>query len=208
MQHCPIAYLLHNLPWTALWGWILMPWLLTADWRLIQQWRQQLIDQHLIVANCCHFPHNCHVEDNVLKLEYKPDKLGSCGNGTHRVEAMHTNGTITIWLSPHTIEQLSIWHVKPCKSMVWTTWGFHPVHKVSLSSVPLCCWFATGFCNPLQRGRMQHSTVFPHPFHKMNFPRHKCDKMPLFVGSAFCKIKEGQEKCKVILADTILTMSF
>jgi hypothetical protein len=69
-----------------------------ADWILIRECRQQLIDQRLITANRGSFSHDHH---EVLKLQYKPSKLDSRAKGPYRAHSVHTNGTVTIRLDPH-----------------------------------------------------------------------------------------------------------
>lgn len=86
-----------------------------ADWTLIRDRRQQLIDQRLIAANRGRFSHDYHVGDNVLKLQYKPNKLESRAHGPYRVHSVHTNGTVTIQIDPHTVERISIRRIKPFK---------------------------------------------------------------------------------------------
>ena len=86
---------------------------LMADWKLLQQRRQQLIDNRLMAADCHRFSHDYHTGDNILKLEYKPDKLERRAHGPYRIEAVHTNGTVTIRLTPHVIERISIRCIKP-----------------------------------------------------------------------------------------------
>jgi transposase InsO family protein len=84
-----------------------------ADWVSIQQNRQQLIDQRLIAANRKRFAYDYQIGDEVLKLVYKPDKLSSRTTGPYKIETVHTNGTVTIQLTPHTIERISIRRIKP-----------------------------------------------------------------------------------------------
>ena len=86
---------------------------LLADWELIRQKRQQLIDQRLIAANRKHFVYNYQIGDEVLKPVYKPKKLDPRATGPYRIEQVHTNGTLTIRLNAHTIERISIRRVKP-----------------------------------------------------------------------------------------------
>ncbi len=86
---------------------------LIADLQLIQQRRQQLIDQRLIIANRRHFSYDYNVGDEVLKLVYKPDKLEPRARGPYRVQRVHANGTLTIRLSPTTIERISLRRLKP-----------------------------------------------------------------------------------------------
>jgi hypothetical protein len=86
---------------------------LVTDLRLIQEHRQQLIDDRRIAANRCCFSYDFNVGDEVLKLIYKPDKLQPRATGPYRVERVHTNGTLTIRLSPTTMERISLRRDKP-----------------------------------------------------------------------------------------------
>ena len=86
---------------------------MVADWNLIRQHRQQLVDKRLLAANRRRFSHDYNVGDRVLKLHYNPDKLSPRAHGPYTVESVHTNGTVTIRLTPHTLERLSIRRVKP-----------------------------------------------------------------------------------------------
>jgi hypothetical protein len=86
-----------------------------ADWLLIQEHRQQLIDQRLITDNRGRFSHDYHVGDEVLKLQYKPGKLDARTKGPYRVLSFHTNGTVTIRLDPYTLEHISIRRIKAFK---------------------------------------------------------------------------------------------
>jgi hypothetical protein len=45
----------------------------------------------------------------VLKLVYEPSKLEPRAVGPYHVNAVHTNGTVTIQLTPYTVECISIW---------------------------------------------------------------------------------------------------
>ena len=84
-----------------------------ADWEFIQKNRQQLIYQHLIDTNRKRFSHDYHIGDQVLKLNYKPDKLAPRATGPYCIKTVHTNGTVTICLDPIMIEHISIHHIKP-----------------------------------------------------------------------------------------------
>ena len=86
---------------------------LVADLQLIREKKQQLIDQRLITANRKRFSYDYAVGAQVLKLNYKPHKLQPRAEGPYRVESVHTNGTLTIRLSPTVIERISIRRVKP-----------------------------------------------------------------------------------------------
>ena len=86
---------------------------LQADLQLIQQRRQQLIDTELVKANRKRFAYDYQPNDEVLKLRYKPGKLESRTDGPYRVLRVHTNGTLTIRISPYITERISIRRVKP-----------------------------------------------------------------------------------------------
>ena len=87
--------------------------MLIADLQLIQEQRQHLIDDRLITANRHHFSYGYNVGDEVLKLKYKPGKLEPRATGPFRVVRVHTNGTLTIRLSPNVIERMSLRRIKP-----------------------------------------------------------------------------------------------
>jgi hypothetical protein len=86
---------------------------LMSDLMLIQQNRQQLIDHCLIESNRKRFSYDYQPNQEVLKLEYKPDKLTPCVTGLYWITSVYTNGTITIQLTPHTRQRISICNVKP-----------------------------------------------------------------------------------------------
>ena len=88
---------------------------LLADWNLVRQRRQQLVDNRLIAANRRRFSHDYHIGDEVLKIAYKPDKLTARAQGPYLIEQVHTNGTVTIRLNAHTLERISIRRIKPFK---------------------------------------------------------------------------------------------
>jgi transposase InsO family protein len=85
------------------------------DWNHIQESRQQLIDHRLLAANSKRFSHDYRPGEEVLKLLYNPQKLQSRATGPFRIDSVHTNGTVTIRLTPQTIERISIRRIKPYK---------------------------------------------------------------------------------------------
>jgi hypothetical protein len=86
---------------------------LIADLQSIKDNCQQLINRRLIASNRKRFSYDYAVNDEVLKLIYKPDKLEPRASGPYRIERVHANGTLTIRLSPTVIERISLRRVKP-----------------------------------------------------------------------------------------------
>jgi hypothetical protein len=86
---------------------------LVTDLELLQERRQQLIDQRLITANAKRFSYDYRVGDEVLKLVYKPNKLDPRATGPFVVEQVHANGTLSIRLNPTVVERISLRRVKP-----------------------------------------------------------------------------------------------
>ena len=85
-----------------------------ADLHTIQQNRQALIDKRLIEANAKRFSHDYHVGDQVFKLKYHPTKMETrIESGPHRINTVHTNGTVTIQLDNYVQERISIRRIKP-----------------------------------------------------------------------------------------------
>ena len=87
---------------------------LLADLQIIRAHKQQLIDRRLINANQKRFSYDYRVGESVLKLAYKPNKLEARAlSGPHVIEQVHTNGTVTIRLSPTVVERISLRRIKP-----------------------------------------------------------------------------------------------
>ena len=84
-----------------------------ADLESIQQNRQHLIDQRLIIANRKRFNYDYQIDDKVLKLNFNPNKLEARASGPYKVLRVHANGTVTIRLSDTTIERISLRRIKP-----------------------------------------------------------------------------------------------
>ena len=68
----------------------------------------------LIKANQKRFSYDYQIGQQVLKLAYKPHKLEPRAlSGPHTIEQVHTNGTVTIRLSPYVVERISLRRIKP-----------------------------------------------------------------------------------------------
>ena len=88
---------------------------LRADVLTLQEHRQGLVDKRLLRANARRVSHDYAVGDLVFKRNYLgfSDKLTATYSGPYAVSGVHTNGTVTIQLSPNVSERINIWHVKP-----------------------------------------------------------------------------------------------
>ena len=84
-----------------------------ADLTLLQERRQQIVDQRLLEANRKRITYDYEIGQRVLKIIPNPEKLGPRAEETCTIETVHTNGTITIRLSPTTTERISLRRVKP-----------------------------------------------------------------------------------------------
>ena len=70
-----------------------------ADWNLIRQHYQQLVDKRLLATSRQGFSHDYNVGDKVLKLHYKPDKLSPRAHGSYTIHTVHTNAGAPIYPS-------------------------------------------------------------------------------------------------------------
>ena len=86
---------------------------LIADFQIIREKRQQLIDQRLVVANRKRFSYDYTIGDEILKLNSQPNKLEKRATGPYVIEQVHANGTVTIRLAPNVIERISLRRIKP-----------------------------------------------------------------------------------------------
>jgi hypothetical protein len=86
---------------------------LITDLQQLQKRRQNLIDQRLIAANTKRFSHDYVVGEEVLKLQFHPDKLEPRTMGPCNITRVHANGTVTIALAPGVIERINIRRIKP-----------------------------------------------------------------------------------------------
>ena len=88
-----------------------------ADLEAIRRNRQVIIDKNLLKANASRISHDHKVDEMVLKKKYLglSDKLQPAFEGPYKIPQVHTNGTVTLRLSPHQTERINIRRVKPYK---------------------------------------------------------------------------------------------
>jgi len=88
---------------------------LHADILTLQRNRQAIVDKRLLAANAKRISHDFAVGDKILKktvLSFS-DKLRPSFIGPFSIIRVHTNGTVTIRLTPHTTERINIRRIKP-----------------------------------------------------------------------------------------------
>lgn len=86
---------------------------LTADFELLRQRRQVVIDRNLLRANRARINHDYQPNQEVLKLIPNPKKLEPRAEGPYRITQVYTNGTVTIQLTPFVQERINIRRIKP-----------------------------------------------------------------------------------------------
>ena len=86
---------------------------LEADFVQLSERRQATIDRNLLSANNKRRTYDYKVGDEVLKLIPDPNKLSPRAEGPYRIITVHTNGTLTIRLTPQVNERIGIRRVKP-----------------------------------------------------------------------------------------------
>jgi hypothetical protein len=84
-----------------------------TDLQQLQKRRQELVDKTLLADNAKRYSYDYEVSDEVLQLVYRPDKLEPRAVGPYPVTQVHTNGTLSIELSPGVIERVNIRRLKP-----------------------------------------------------------------------------------------------
>ncbi|MEM7375831.1 MAG: hypothetical protein AAF587_44995, partial [Bacteroidota bacterium] len=88
---------------------------LIADLISLQRNRQALIDKNLLQANAKRVAHDFAVGEPVLKKMHLglSDKLAPAFSGPYPILRVHTNGTVTLRLSPLQTERINIRRIKP-----------------------------------------------------------------------------------------------
>jgi transposase InsO family protein len=87
-----------------------------ADWQLIQQRRQQLVDEARRRINLKRRSYDYVVGQQVLKNIHAPTKLGLRKEGPYTITQVHTNGNITMELRPGVTERINIRRVSPYRT--------------------------------------------------------------------------------------------
>jgi len=84
-----------------------------ADLHLLQQNRQVLIDKQLMLANTKRISFDHQPGQKVLKLAIGPNKLDPFYEGPYLIHTVHTNGTVTLQITPVIQERINIRRIRP-----------------------------------------------------------------------------------------------
>jgi hypothetical protein len=87
-----------------------------ADIMTITKHRESLINNALIRANKGRWSYDYEVDQLVLRKIPDPNKLEPRWEGPYKIMQVHTNGTVTIRLTPTSTERLNIRRVKPYRT--------------------------------------------------------------------------------------------
>ena len=86
---------------------------LITDWILIQQRREQIVNESLCRHNNKRRTYDYIQGQQVLKKLHKPTKLSLRTEGPYNVTRVHTNGTVSIQLRPSVTERINIRRIIP-----------------------------------------------------------------------------------------------
>ena len=87
-----------------------------ADLKLLSEYKEALINKNLIRENRKRISHDYQVGDEVTKLVYRPNKLEPRTEGRYPITRVHTNGSVTIQLTPVVTERINIRRIKPYRA--------------------------------------------------------------------------------------------
>ena len=91
----------------------MLPVPIAADYNLIRERRQAVIDDNNRRANLRRRFHDYSVDDQVLLILPKTSKLREKTSGPFRITQVHINGTVTIERLPNVYERVNVRRLKP-----------------------------------------------------------------------------------------------
>ena len=86
---------------------------LIADFKLLRDRRQAVINANLAKENKRRIQHDYQPGDQVLKAVWEPTKLEPRFEGPYTLTKVHVNGNVTMQVTPHTTERLNVRRIKP-----------------------------------------------------------------------------------------------
>jgi transposase InsO family protein len=92
---------------------MLLPIPILADYHMIRERRQTVIDDNNRRENLRRRYRDYQVGDEVLIFTQNPATLEERSTGPHIVEQVHTNGTLTLQRSPNVFDRLNIRRLRP-----------------------------------------------------------------------------------------------
>jgi len=81
--------------------------------QLLQHNRQVLIDKQLMLANTKRISFDYQPGQQVLKLAMRSNKLDPFYEGPYVLHSVHTNGTVTLQITPVIQERINIRRIRP-----------------------------------------------------------------------------------------------
>ncbi|KAL7503552.1 hypothetical protein ACHAXN_001342 [Cyclotella atomus] len=87
-----------------------------AEWQLIEQGRQQLVDEPQRRMNLKRRSYDYVVGQQVLKYIHAPTKLGLRKEGLYIINQVHTNGNLTMELHPGVTEHINVLRISPYRT--------------------------------------------------------------------------------------------
>ena len=110
---------------------------LIADWKMIQQHRQTLVNERILRMNQSRRRFDYIQGKRVLKKKHMTDKLGELTEGPYRITRVHTNETVSIELRPNVIERINIIIVIPYREPT-RSYGISIMEGKSVVATALC----------------------------------------------------------------------
>jgi hypothetical protein len=81
---------------------------LIADWHAITQRQEHLIHENLMRENQKRRGYDYTPQQLVLKIKWKPKKLGERTSGPYKIVQVHVNWTVTIQLRPGLTDRINM----------------------------------------------------------------------------------------------------
>ena len=84
-----------------------------ADWHLITQQREQLINENLRRHNLCRRRYDYAVGQQVLIKNHEITKMGLRTHGPYKITQVHCNGNVTLDVGRDSTERINIKRIQP-----------------------------------------------------------------------------------------------
>ena len=91
---------------------------LLADWELLRQQKQALLDKNNFIQNRKRISHDYSIGEEILIKNFNPAKLDERFTGPYTINRVHNNGTVTIIRNNNVTERINVRRIKPYKRAV------------------------------------------------------------------------------------------